>query len=158
MQLDVGLLLAGAKERGELESRVTKVLAECKASNGTIVLAIDEIHTLVGAGSVGRGGNGGGLDISNLIKPALAAGDLRCIGSTTLDEHRSHIERDPALNRRFQPVIVNEPSELEAIQILHGLQSRYESLYYMLSCCLLTTLEMQSPSISFNRRQMYQHN
>lgn len=124
MQLDVGLLIAGAKERGELESRVTKLLAEVKAA-GNVILMIDEIHTLVGAGSVSRGG-GGGLDIANLLKPALARGDLQCIGATTLDEHRKHIERDAALERRFQPVTVDEPTEREALLILEGLRERYE--------------------------------
>ncbi|KAL4441273.1 hypothetical protein ABPG77_011510 [Micractinium sp. CCAP 211/92] len=126
LQLDVGLLIAGAKERGELELRVTKLLQECR-QEGNIILMIDEVHTLVGAGAVGRGGGGGGgLDISNLIKPALARGDLQCIGATTLDEHRKHIERDAALERRFQPVIVDEPTEEEALAILEGLQERYE--------------------------------
>jgi ATP-dependent Clp protease ATP-binding subunit ClpC len=124
MSLDVGLLIAGAKERGELESRVTKILAETAAA-GNIVLMIDEIHTLVGTGAVGRGsggGSGGGLDISNLLKPALARGKLQCIGATTRDEHRKHIEKDAALERRFQPVIVDEPSQPDALRILEGLK------------------------------------
>lgn len=127
MQLDVGLLIAGAKERGELESRVTKLLAEAQEA-GDVILMIDEVHTLVGAGAVGRGGGGGGggLDISNMLKPALARGQLQCIGATTLDEHRKYIEKDAALERRFQPVIVNEPSEEDALLILEGLVDRYE--------------------------------
>ncbi|GAB4819073.1 hypothetical protein N2152v2_006119 [Parachlorella kessleri] len=124
MQLDVGLLIAGAKERGELESRVTKLLGEVKKA-GNVILVIDEVHTLVGAGSVSRGG-GGGLDIANLLKPALARGELQCIGATTLDEHRKYIEKDAALERRFQPIMVGEPTEPEALQILEGLQERYE--------------------------------
>jgi len=128
LSLDLGLVLAGAKERGELENRVTKMLAEIDAC-GDVILMIDEIHSLVGAGSIGgRGGGGGGagMDIANLLKPPLARGGLQCIGATTLDEHRKHIERDPALERRFQPVVVGEPSEPEALEILKGLSSRYE--------------------------------
>ncbi|KAG2433436.1 hypothetical protein HXX76_008493 [Chlamydomonas incerta] len=124
LQLDVGLLIAGAKERGELESRVTKLIAEIREA-GNIILMIDEIHTLVGAGSVGRGG-GGGLDIANLIKPALARGEFQVIGATTLDEHRKYIERDAALERRFQPVTVDEPTPEATLTILQGLKERYE--------------------------------
>mmetsp|Transcript_9627 Transcript_9627/g.24649 ORF Transcript_9627/g.24649 Transcript_9627/m.24649 type:complete len:952 (-) Transcript_9627:80-2935(-) len=126
MSLDVGLLMAGAKERGELENRVTKLIQEITDS-GNVILLVDEVHTLVGAGSVGRGGGGGGgLDISNLMKPALARGELQCIGATTLDEHRKYIERDAALERRFQPVTVDEPSEEDAHLIIKGLQEKYE--------------------------------
>lgn len=127
MSLDVGLLMAGAKERGELESRVTKIMAECRAS-GNIILVIDEVHTLVGAGAVGGkgGGGGGGMDISNLLKPALARGELQCIGATTIDEHRKYIEKDAALERRFQPVMVCEPSEEDTLAVLEGLVDRYE--------------------------------
>lgn len=124
MSLDIGLLIAGAKERGELESRVTKILAEAKAA-GNIILMIDEIHTLVGAGAVGRSG-GGGLDISNMFKPALSRAELQCIGATTLDEHRKHIEKDAALERRFQPVLIVEPTESDTLAILEGLVERYE--------------------------------
>ena len=124
MALDVGLLIAGAKERGELESRVTKILAECKEA-GNIILMIDEIHTLVGAGAVGRSG-GGGLDISNMLKPALSRSQLQCIGATTLDEHRKYIEKDAALERRFQPVMIGEPTEEDTLAILEGLVERYE--------------------------------
>ncbi|GLC72569.1 hypothetical protein PLESTF_001265700 [Pleodorina starrii] len=124
LQLDVGLLIAGAKERGELESRVTKLIAEVKEA-GNIILMIDEIHTLVGAGSVGRGG-GGGLDIANLVKPALARGEFQVIGATTLDEHRKYIERDAALERRFQPITIDEPSPEATMAILMGLKERYE--------------------------------
>jgi len=128
MSLDVGLLMAGAKERGELENRVTKLLQEITES-GKVILLVDEVHTLVGAGSVGRGGGGGGLDISNLMKPALARGDLQCIGATTLDEHRKYIEKDAALERRFQPVMVDEPSEEDAYMIIKGLQEKYERFH-----------------------------
>lgn len=124
MQVDVGLIIAGAKERGELENRVTKLLAEVKEC-GDVILMIDEVHTLVGAGAVGRGG-GGGLDISNLIKPALARGEIQCIGATTVKEHRKYIERDPALERRFQPVYVDEPSQEQTLEILKGLREKYE--------------------------------
>mmetsp|Transcript_31819 Transcript_31819/g.90376 ORF Transcript_31819/g.90376 Transcript_31819/m.90376 type:complete len:930 (-) Transcript_31819:498-3287(-) len=126
LSLDVGLLVAGAKERGELESRVTKLIAECKADPG-IILMIDEIHTLVGAGAVGRGGGGGGgLDISNLMKPALARGELQCIGATTLDEHRKYVEKDAALERRFQPIMVDESTTADTLLILSGLKEAYE--------------------------------
>ena len=125
VSLDVGLLMAGAKERGELESRVTGLIAEIKERKD-VVLMIDEVHTLVGAGAVGKGGGGGGMDISNLLKPPLARGELQCIGATTVDEHRKYIEKDPALERRFQPIMVEEPSEEDAVEILFGLRSRYE--------------------------------
>ncbi|EIE27350.1 ATP-dependent Clp protease ATPase subunit [Coccomyxa subellipsoidea C-169] len=130
MALDLGLLIAGAKERGELESRVTNIIAEIRAA-GNIVLMIDEVHMLVGAGSVSRSG-GSGLDISNLLKPPLARGELQCIGATTLDDHRKYIERDAALERRFQPVHVAEPTVTEALQILHGLQDSYEKHHHCL--------------------------
>ena len=124
VSLDVGLLMAGAKERGELESRVTGLIAEIK-DRKDVVLMIDEVHTLVGAGAVGKSG-GGGMDISNLLKPPLARGELQCIGATTVDEHRKYIEKDAALERRFQPIVVEEPSEEEAVEILRGLRTRYE--------------------------------
>ena len=126
LSLDVGLLMAGAKERGELESRVTGLLAEIK-EKGDVVLMIDEVHTMIGAGAVGKGGGGGGVDISNLLKPALARGGLQCIGATTVDEHRKYIEKDAALERRFQPVMIEEPSEEDATAILFGLRDRYEA-------------------------------
>jgi ATP-dependent Clp protease ATP-binding subunit ClpC len=128
LSLDVGLLMAGAKERGELESRVTKLMAECVEAEGRVILMIDEIHVLVGAGKAGAGG-GGGLDIANLFKPALSRGELQCIGATTLDEHRKYIEKDAALERRFQPVMVDEPTEDEALEILTGLRDRYEDYH-----------------------------
>jgi ATP-dependent Clp protease ATP-binding subunit ClpC len=126
LQLDLGLLLAGAKERGELEMRLKGLLAALDEANGTIILVIDEIHMLVGTGSVtkGRGTVGGansaGLDVSNMLKPALSSGRIRCIGATTLKEHRKYIESDPALARRFQPVVVDEPSHSEALQVCCG--------------------------------------
>lgn len=126
MSLDLGLLLAGSKDRGELETRVTGLIAEV-IKVGDVILMIDEVHSLVGTGSVSRGGaEGAGLNISNLLKPPLARGLLQCIGATTLDEHRKHIEKDKALARRFQPVMVLEPSESDAVRILLGLRSRYE--------------------------------
>ncbi|MBO7214889.1 MAG: ATP-dependent chaperone ClpB [Clostridia bacterium] len=119
--LDIGALVAGAKYRGEFEERLKAVLSEVKKSNGEIILFIDELHTIVGAGKTD-----GAMDAGNLLKPMLARGELHCIGATTLDEYRKYIEKDPALERRFQPVIVNEPSVLDTISILRGLKDRYE--------------------------------
>jgi ATP-dependent Clp protease ATP-binding subunit ClpB len=120
--LDVGQLLAGAKYRGEFEERLKAVLREVASSEGRIVLFIDELHTIVGAGQAE-----GAVSAGNLLKPALARGELRCIGATTLDEYRQHIEKDPAFERRFQPVYVGEPSVEDTIAILRGLKSRYEA-------------------------------
>jgi ATP-dependent Clp protease ATP-binding subunit ClpB len=120
--LDIGALLAGAKYRGEFEERLKAVLAEIKSSEGRIVLFIDELHTIVGAGAAE-----GAVDAANLLKPMLARGELRCIGATTLDEYRKHIEKDAALERRFAPVFVGEPSVADTIAILRGLKERYEA-------------------------------
>ena len=122
MALDVGQLLAGAKYRGEFEERLKAVLREVAASEGSVILFIDELHTIVGAGQ-----SEGAVSAGNLLKPALARGELRCIGATTLDEYRKHIEKDPAFERRFQPVYVGEPSLEDTIAILRGLKSRYEA-------------------------------
>jgi ATP-dependent Clp protease ATP-binding subunit ClpB len=119
--LDMGALVAGSKFRGEFEDRLKAVLREVEEAAGTIILFIDEIHTLVGAGAAE-----GAMDASNMLKPALARGDLRCVGATTLDEYRKRIEKDPALERRFQPVMVAEPSVEDTVSILRGLKERYE--------------------------------
>ncbi|HNW92542.1 MAG TPA: ATP-dependent chaperone ClpB [bacterium] len=121
LALDLGALIAGAKYRGEFEDRLKAVMKEISAAAGEVVLFIDELHTLVGAG-----GAEGAVDASNLLKPALARGELHCVGATTLDEYRKHIEKDAALERRFQPVVVNEPTVEDTIAILRGLQERYE--------------------------------
>lgn len=122
ISLDMGSLIAGAKYRGEFEERLRTVMREVTQSGGEIILFIDELHTVVGAGSR----EGGGMDAGNLLKPMLARGELRCIGATTLDEYRKHIEQDPALERRFQQVYVKQPSVEDTISILRGLKERYE--------------------------------
>ena len=120
LTLDIGLLVAGTKYRGEFEERLKKIMEEIKSA-GNVILVIDEVHTLIGAGAAE-----GAIDAANILKPALARGELQCIGATTLDEYRKHIERDAALERRFQPVNVGEPSIDETIEILRGLRERYE--------------------------------
>ena len=120
LTLDIGLLVAGTKYRGEFEERLKKIMEEIKSA-GNVILVIDEVHTLIGAGAAE-----GAIDAANILKPALARGELQCIGATTLDEYRKHIERDAALERRFQPVTVGEPSIEDTIEILRGLRERYE--------------------------------
>ncbi len=121
MSLDMGSLIAGAKYRGEFEERLKAVLDEVKGAGGQIVLFIDEMHTLIGAGA-----SEGSMDASNLLKPALSRGELHCIGATTLDEYQKYVEKDPALQRRFQPVYINEPTVEDTISILRGLKEKYE--------------------------------
>merc|ERR1739848_818879 len=120
ISLDMGLLVAGTKYRGEFEERLKKLMEEIKQSDD-IILVIDEVHTLIGAGAAE-----GAIDAANILKPALARVELQCIGATTLDEYRKHIERDAALERRFQPVMIGEPSIKDTIEILKGLRERYE--------------------------------
>ena len=122
LALDMGALIAGTKYRGEFEDRLKKVIKEVTEQEGEILLFIDEMHTLVGAGATG-----GAMDASNILKPALARGELHCVGATTIDEYRQHIEKDPALERRFQPVMVEEPTWEQAVAILRGLKDRYET-------------------------------
>src|SRR5213595_2527464 len=119
--LDIGAMVAGAKYRGEFEDRLKAVLKEIGEAEGRVILFIDELHTIVGAGAAE-----GAVDAANMLKPALARGELRCVGATTLNEYRKHVEKDPALERRFQPVMVREPSVEDTIAILRGLKDKYE--------------------------------
>ena len=121
LALDMGALIAGTKYRGEFEDRLKKVIKEVTEQDGQVLLFIDEMHTLVGAGATS-----GAMDASNILKPALARGELHCVGATTIDEFRQHIEKDPALERRFQPVLVEEPTWEQAVAILRGLKDKYE--------------------------------
>jgi ATP-dependent Clp protease ATP-binding subunit ClpB len=121
VMLDMGALVAGTQYRGQFEERLKAVIKEVVDSEGQIILFIDEIHTLIGAGATQ-----GSMDAANILKPALARGELRCIGATTLDEYQKYIEKDPALERRFQKVFVDEPTVEETISILRGLKERYE--------------------------------
>jgi ATP-dependent Clp protease ATP-binding subunit ClpB len=121
VSLDLGALVAGTSFRGQFEERLKAIVQQVTDSDGEIILFIDELHTLIGAGATG-----GSMDAANILKPALARGDLRCIGATTLDEYQKYIEKDPALERRFQKVLVDEPTVDDTISILRGLKERYE--------------------------------
>jgi ATP-dependent Clp protease ATP-binding subunit ClpC len=144
ISLDMGSLVAGTRFRGDFEERLKKVMEEVRSA-GNIILVIDEVHTLVGAG-----GTEGGLDAANILKPALARGELQCIGATTLDEYRQHIERDAALERRFQPILVGEPSVAETVQILYGLRSAYEQHHkvHISDAAVLAAAELSDRYIS----------
>jgi len=126
VQLDIGLLVAGTKYRGEFEERLKKIMDEIRGA-GNVIIVIDELHTLIGAGAAE-----GAIDAANILKPALSRGELQCIGATTLDEYRKHIERDAALERRFQPVMIDAPSVEESIEILRGLRLKYEEHHKLL--------------------------
>ena len=121
LALDMGALIAGAKYRGEFEERLKGVLNEVTAAAGEVILFIDEMHTLVGAGKAD-----GAMDASNLLKPALARGEMHCVGATTIDEYRKYVEKDAALARRFQPLLVEEPTVEDTISILRGIKEKYE--------------------------------
>ena len=144
-QLDMGSLIAGAKFQGEFEERLKAVLNKIKNSGDTVILFIDELHLIVGAGRTQ-----GSMDASNLLKPMLAKGELRCIGATTLDEHREYIEKDAALERRFQKVFVNEPSVDTTISILRGLKERFETFHGVIihDNALITAAKLSSRYIS----------
>src|SRR4029077_6831909 len=143
--LDMGLLIAGAKYKGEFEERLKAVVKEVSNSNGEIILFIDEIHTLVGAG-----GGEGAMDAANILKPALAKGDLRAVGATTLNEYQKFFEKDKALERRFQKVLIDEPTVEDAVSILRGLKDRYESYHHFLikDKAIIAALELSSRYIT----------
>lgn len=153
--LDMGALVAGAKYKGEFEERLKSVIKEVTNAEGNIILFIDEIHTLVGAG----GGGEGAMDAANILKPALARGELRAIGATTLNEYQKYFEKDKALERRFQTVMVDEPSELDAISILRGLKERYENHHKVRiqddACIAAVTLSERYISDRLVTRQSY---
>ena len=142
VSLDMSGIVAGSKYRGEFEERIKKVLQEVRAA-GNILLFIDELHTIIGAG-----GAEGAIDASNILKPALARGELQLIGATTIDEYRKYIEKDAALERRFQPVTVEEPSEEEAVQILEGLREQYEKHHQVKICTVVVVADLSASLFS----------
>lgn len=142
VSLDIALMLAGAAHRGEFEQRLKKTIEEVKTSKGQIILFIDEVHTVVGAGAAQ-----GAIDAANMLKPALSRGELQCIGATTLNEYRQHIEKDGALERRFQPVLVGEPTVEETVEILRGIKGRYEKHHHV----KITDASLQAASVLSNR-------
>lgn len=142
VSLDIALMLAGAAHRGEFEQRLKKTIEEVRNSKGQIILFIDEVHTVVGAGAAQ-----GAIDAANMLKPALSRGELQCIGATTLDEYRQYIERDGALERRFQPVLVGEPAVEETVEILRGIKGRYENHHHV----KITDEALQAAAVLSNR-------
>ena len=144
IQLDMGLLVAGTKYRGEFEERLKKIMDEIRQA-GNVILVIDEMHTLIGAGAAE-----GAIDAANILKPALSRGEIQVIGATTSDEYRKYVEKDPALERRFQPILIDEPSNDESVEILRGLKAKYEEHHRLniSDASIIAAVELSSKSIS----------